>query len=235
MKNLSSLVMLLLFSINSHAAIQLNYNGQLNPIESGVFNGQLIFDAAHPDYDEFYPAEDGSNAARYLAYTSNISQSLIVNGQAFNFQSNQINLDAVDDVEIGSGFFSESSLDQSFEPGNYDLVTIWAEGPQNEYNDEDGSLLNGSSFYLYALFAGNTFDSSELAQQINTNDLLNLPFPAYLLLSAANASASGPKFNVTGVVTNGSISLNQVPVPGSAWLFASVLAGFGARSRRRYL
>jgi hypothetical protein len=232
MKNLLSLATLLLFSLNSHATIQLNFSGQLSPSEAGNFSGQLIFDITNPDNDDFYPAEDGSNAARYLSFTNNIAQSLTINGEAFNFQSQQINIDAINDIEIIDDFFASPDSNETLVPGTYDLVAIWTEGLNNLYSDDDGSLLNGSNFYLFALFASDAFDSIELAGPINPDDIFNLPLPTYFLFGAAYASLNGPNFDVAGAVTSGGIA--PVPLPGSIWLFTSALAWFGARTYKRF-
>ena len=208
----------------------MNFSGQLLPAEDGDFTGHLIFDVANPDSSDFYPEEDGSYAALYLSYVNSTAHSLTINGEAFNFQSNQINIDVINDIDIGDGTLVTQSL-ENVAPGSiFDLITIWIEGSANQY-DEDGNLTNGSDFYLTALFASDTFDSSDLSPP-NYAGILNLPVPEQFMLNASSAGVNGPNFNVVGVITGGGIS--QVPLPGTIWLFASIVGWFGFNNRKRF-
>lgn len=222
---------ILLFSINVDAAIKLNFNGQLLPAEDGNFAGHLIFDVANPDSFDFYPEEDGSYAALYLTYVNNTAHSLTINGQAFNFQSNQINIDVINNIDIGNGALAAPGIEETVSGSIFDLITIWIEGSGNQY-DNDGNLTNGSDFYLTALFAPDAFDSNDLSAPVYSG-IFNLPIPQQFMLSAASAGANGPNFNVLGVITGGNIS--QVPLPGTVWLFASILTWFGFNNRKRFI
>jgi hypothetical protein len=221
---------ILLFSINLDAAIKLNFSGQLLPAEDGDFTGHLIFDVANPDSSDFYPEEDGSYAALYLSYANNTAHSLTINGQAFNFQSNQINIDVINNIDISGGALATQSLEIASSGSIFDLITIWIEGSENQY-DEDGNLTNGSDFYLTALFAEDTFDSSDLSPP-NYSGILNLPLPEQFMLNASSAGVNGPNLNVLGVITGGNIS--QIPLPGAVWLFGSIVAWLGFNSRKRF-
>lgn len=232
MKNLAGILALLLLSSSAEAAVKMTYSGSLVSFLEGDFSGQLVLDPFTPDYYHYSPGETGASGDLVLSYGgSSFASSQLINSQAFNFLNTPLRVYIEDNVVINQTDIDDHGYTGIVSPGTYDFFSFELAHQDNRYGD--GGLIDGSRLSLTGMFDSNAFSDNDLATG-NLQQLMNLPAPLHFLFEAERRLGDSQDFRAAGLVTQfKTTEVSAVPLPGASWLFASVLAGFGLRQRRK--
>ncbi len=223
---------------------------------SDSFAGQFIFDANTPNQTGYrLPPSIPSgvllldNATSYF-FNFNQDQSASVsinNGQPLH-SSFPIEVQITDNSEHfmsgpvydenGNVIGEKHSTAETFVPSTiYDVVSIETTPPSKPFTaPPEPNILLGDTFPtppditvfgIYALFAADTF-SLDGANAPSQQSILSLSQPLFLVFNFTQVT-NGQFINSTGLLD--SYNLTEVPLPGTIWLFVSVLMGwqFGRR------
>lgn len=233
MRKLTTLLAILLASSNAQAALQINYSGNFVAFLSGSFSGQLIFDPLAPEfvgYSSGIPPESGN---LFLSYGGNtVSNAAQVNGQAISILNTPLYVSFEDNVVVTQADIDSHGYNGLAVPGTYDFFSLGFEPFDNQYDAND-NLISGISLSLTGIFASTAFTNNDLLNP-NLAVLMDLSNPIYPLFEIQRSLNDGQDFRGAGVITDITASqVSNVPLPGAAWLFGSILVGLGLTQRRK--
>ncbi|PPD34264.1 MAG: hypothetical protein CTY19_05290 [Methylomonas sp.] len=225
------------------------------------FAGQFTFNATNPDQTGYKPtAMPGmlplDNATTYFfAFNQNKSASVSINGDQPLLSSAPIEVKIADNSEqfmsgpiydqsgnvIGGTYSTASGIVSS---SIYDVVSIetmqstpssrpfsWPPGFEPLLGDNViPEHVDTLAFTVSALFAPDTF-SLDGVNAPNPQAILNSAQPLYLVFQFDLFDTTNERFlNGAGLLEN--YSLTEVPLPGTLWLFGSVLLGWQINRRK---
>jgi hypothetical protein len=224
MNRLSCALAIFFISTGAHAAQQLSYNGHFisgsGSISAGdTFSGQYNFNPELPDLSA-YQASPYSRIE--MTYLNDQSSSTEVNGGQSIIGNNKIELHLVDNQLLSQSMIDQIGLTGAVQSGVYDTADL---------SDAHWSGVDNTSYYFMALFAANTFSSTDIQNQNYQGILGQDLHPLYTVYRILQQTNGVIDFSGAGIVDQASIS--AVPLPGAAWLFGSVLASLVIPLRKR--
>jgi hypothetical protein len=233
----------------------------LESLAGSSFAGQFTFNATNPDQTGYKPtAMPGGllldNATTYFfAFNQNKSASVSINGDHPLISAAPVEVKIADNSEqfISGPIYDQDgnviggrySTASAFVPSSiYDVVSIetmqitpssrpfsWPSGFE--------PLLGGNivpeyvdtlAFTVSALFAANTFSLGGVNAPI-PQAILNSAQPLYLVFQFDLFDATNERFlNGAGLLEN--YRLTEVPLPGTVWLFGTMLLGWQLNRRK---
>lgn len=233
----------------------------LESLTGSSFAGQFTFNPTNPDQTGYKPtAMPGGlildNATTYFfEFNQNKSASVNIKGDQPLISSAPVEIKIADNSEqfISGPIYDQNgnpigvrqSTASAFVPSSiYDVVSIETiqfkpsskplTGIPALIGAPPGIVLSSPSdtlaFTVSALFTANTF-SLDRVNAPNTQTILNSAQPLYLVFQFELFDVTNDRFlNGAGLLEN--YSLTEVPLPGTVWLFGSVLLGWHASRRK---
>ncbi|WP_026602931.1 hypothetical protein [Methylomonas sp. 11b] len=238
MKILSALLATFLYSANATAALEFTFSGDFVNFSTGNFSGQVTVDVLSPSSSDVFPASGSESASLRLGYSLSAPLSILANGQALEIDNDHAVLNIVDNTTISEAQINSQGFTAAqVMPGTYDILTLHMESASNQY-DENGLLVSGAEFSVTAFFnqlllGGVDLDPTKLPSLFGLAFADNLKF---LVFEVNRKLGDSEDFRGAGIITASDIVdthvFTPVPLPGAAWLFASVIAGLGLRMRK---
>ncbi|WP_445367624.1 hypothetical protein ACH5Y9_22210 [Methylomonas sp. BW4-1] len=239
MKILSALLATFFYSANATAALEFTFSGDFVNFSTGNFSGQVTVDALSPSSSDVFPASGSESASLRLGYSLSAPLSILANGQALAIDNDHAVLNIVDNATVSEAQInSQGFTSTQVMPGTYDILTLHMESASNQY-DDSGMLVSGAEFSVTGFFdqlllGGVDLDPTKLPSLFGLAFADNLKF---LVFEVNRKLGDSEDFRGAGVITASDIVdthvFTPVPLPGAAWLFASVIAGLGYRMRKQ--
>lgn len=223
MKKLCSVLAIYLFSSAANAAVQFSYSGHLitgsTSYQVGdTFFGQFTINPDAPDLSAYQTPPNVSTPRIELTYLNNASSSIAINGGAVKQGNDKIEVHFENDLVLTQAMINGVGLQGLINPGIYDTADI-----SDTHIAADNTSAN---FMVLVLFSADSFTATHIENQDYAGILaLNLS-PSFAAFRIHGASELG----ATGVLDN--YSITAVPLPATAWLFGSALAGLAFKRRR---